>query len=352
MISIKFKKIIMPIITDVNFAKEILNRIIKEKRSLPCFCTESIYTTEAIFTGAQEFKRKQQISYNLPVIIAFTASYEDRQQLKNYTGLSDFKEGLQAVLTDIKRLSRPDGPFGDLDIIIHLDHAQPGQDDWIIEENPDLISSVMWDCSHYSMQENISMMKEFVSKYKSSFIIEGAVDEIYNYSPDGENLGVKDKITDPEAAENYYNETGCDLIVANLGTEHRRTEGTVEYHGEVARKIKNRIGSKLVLHGTSSLKEEELKKLRHDGFTKVNLWGNLESRPGKKLAEDIVRNLEHMLSGDKIEQLINEGYLHPEMKQKTYKPSIKFLTEKYRRDEVYLPDAVSTIIKIYEVLYK
>ena len=342
----------MPIIKDGNRAREILHRLVKEKRSLPCFCTESIYTTEAIFKGAKEFKEKNKITGNLPLIIAFTASYADRQQLKNYTGLSDFREGLIAVLADIERFSRPDGPYSDLDIIIHLDHAQPGQDDWIIEENQDIISSVMWDCSHYSMQENIAMMKDFVSKYKSSFIIEGAVDEIYNYSPDGENLGVIDNITNPEVAENYYNETGCDLIVANIGTEHRRTEGTVEYHGEIARKIKDRIGNKLVLHGTSSLKEEELKNLRHDGIVKVNLWGNLESKPGKKLAENIVRNLEHMLSKETIEQLISEGYLHPEMKNKTFKPSIQYLTEKYRRDEVYLPDVVSTIFKFYDVLYK
>ena len=342
----------MPIIKEGNKARAILLDLIDKKKALPCFCTESVYTTEAIFKGAKDFKVKEGISENLPLIIAFTASYEDRQQLKNYTGLSDFREGLLAVLADIDRLSRSDGPYNDLDIIIHLDHAQPGQDDWILAENTEMISSVMWDCSHYSMQENIGMMQDFVKKYKESFIIEGAVDEIYNYSPDGENLGVIDNITEPATAESYFKETGCDLIVANLGTEHRRTEGTVEYHGDVARKIKDRIGSRLVLHGTSSLKEEELKNLRHDGIVKVNLWGNLESKPGKKMAETIVRNLEHMLSSETIEQLIDEGYLHPDMKNKAFKPSIQFLTEKYRRDEVYLPDAVATIMKFYDVLYK
>lgn len=341
----------MPIINDGNKAREILNKLISEKRSLPCFCTESVYTTEAIFKGAKQFKEKAGIKNNIPLIIAFTASYEDRQQLKNYTGLSDFREGIIAVLSDIKRLSRENGPYADLDIMIHLDHAQPGKDNWIIEEYGDLISSVMWDCSHYSMEDNIQMMKDFVAKYQSSFIIEGAVDEIYNYSPDGQNLGVIDNITEPEVAEKYFKETGCDLIVANLGTEHRRTEGTVEYHGDVAKKISSKVGSRLVLHGTSSLDEHELKNLPLDGIVKVNLWGNLESRPGKKMAETIVRNLEHMLSDTQIETLIDEGYLNEKMKEKTYKPSIQYLTEKYRRDEIYLPDAVSTIMKFYTVLY-
>jgi fructose/tagatose bisphosphate aldolase len=342
----------MPIIKDGNEARRIINSLMDEGRSLPCFCTESVYTTEAIFRGTKTFKDRAGIPGNMPMIIAFTASYEDRQQLKNYTGLSDFREGMLAVMSDIERLARPGGPYSDLDVIVHLDHAQPGKDDWIIEEFGDTLSSVMWDCSHYSMNDNIAMMKEFIRKFQSLFVIEGAVDEIYNYSADGTNLGVIDNITDAETAEHYFRETGCDLIVANLGTEHRRTEGTVEYHGDEARAISSRIGSRLVLHGTSSLNEDELKNLRNDGITKVNLWGNLESKPGKSMAEAIIRNLHHILSEETVMALIEEGYLNDRMRDRTYKPSIAYLTEKYRRDEIYLPVAEATIMKFYSVLYE
>src|SRR5690554_187978 len=123
----------MPIISNGKNAREIINRLISSGQSIPCFCTESVYTTEAIFKGAKSFKLQNNISRNLPIIIAFTASYADRQQLKNYTGLGDFREGLLAVKSDIERLSRPNGPYQDLDVIVHLDHAQPGKDDWIIE---------------------------------------------------------------------------------------------------------------------------------------------------------------------------------------------------------------------------
>ena len=118
----------MPIITNGEQAREILNGIMEQGSALPCFCTESVYTTEAIFSGARSYKEQHNIENNLPLIISFTASYEDRQQLKNYTGLQDFREGIIAVKSDIERLSRKDGPYPDLDIIIHLDHAQPGED--------------------------------------------------------------------------------------------------------------------------------------------------------------------------------------------------------------------------------
>ena len=341
----------MPVIKSGEQAREILNRLIEDNRSLPCFCTESVYTTEAIFRGAKNFKQKAGIKGNLPLIIAFTASYEDRQQLKNYTGLADFREGMLAVKSDIERLSRSSGPYADLDVIVHLDHAQPGTDDWIIQEYSGFISSVMWDCSHFSLIDNIRMMKDFVAAHKQDFIVEGAVDEIYNYNANGENLGVIDNITSPKVAEKYYRETGCDLIVANLGTEHRRTEGSVEYHGEVARQINDRIGRRMVLHGTSSIKEEEIHNLPNDGIVKVNLWGNLEARPGKKLAETLIRNLEHQLSKDRVKTLTDEAYLNEKMLDKNYKPSIHFLTEKYRRDEIYLPEVSGIIEFFYENLF-
>lgn len=341
----------MPIITSGEHAREILNGIIEQGTGLPCFCTESVYTTEAIFNGASTFKKKHEIEGNLPLIIAFTASYEDRQQLKNYTGLKDFREGMIAVQSDIERLARKDGPYPDLDVIVHLDHAQPGEDDWIIEEYGEWIASVMWDCSKYSMKDNIRMVHDFVSKYRGKFIVEGAVDEIYNYNANNEPLEVIDRITDPETAERYYHETGVDLIVANLGTEHRRTEGTVAYHGQEARKISDRVGRRLVLHGTSSLKAEDIKNLAADGIVKVNLWGNLESIPGKTLVMTLIRELKHQLSKNHVEDLVSAGYLDKSMLSREYKPSIQYLTEKYRRDEVYLPEAIWIIQYFYEQLF-
>jgi len=341
----------MPIIKDGEHAREILNGIIEGGKSIPCFCTESVYTTEAIFRGSQAYKRDRNIEKNMPVIIAFTASYEDRQQLRNYTGLSDFREGLIAVRSDIERLSRKDGPYHDLDIIVHLDHAQPGEDDWIVDEYGDFISSVMWDCSKYSINDNMAMVRDFVLKNGSKFLVEGAVDEIYNYSADNDPGEVIDEITDPVVAEKYYHETGVDMVVANLGTEHRRTEGTVTYHGREARMISDRIGRRLVLHGTSSLKEGELENLPGDGIVKVNLWGNLESLPGKALVNQLIRELEHQLSEEQVRELVSLGYLNEKMMEKTYKPSIQYLTEKYRRDEIYLPEASRIIQYFYEQLF-
>ena len=69
--------------------------------------------------------------------------------------------------------------------------------------------------------------------------MEGACDEIVDATGND-----KSELTTPEKAEEYFNETGVDLIVANLGTEHRASAKDLKYYGDYAKKIKEKIGTK------------------------------------------------------------------------------------------------------------
>ncbi len=342
----------MPIIRNGERAREIIEKVKKSGNSLPCFCTENIITTEAIFKGVKKYKEARNIMGKLPLIIAFTASYKQRQQLKNYSGLSDFKEGLLAVRDDIERIARVKGQFDDIDVIVHLDHAQPGDDDWIFKENKDFISSVMYDCSYYSLHENIKMVKDFVKRYKRDFVIEGCVDEINNYGESDGKSGVKENLTQADNVEIYFKETGADLVVVNLGTEHRRTESALkEYRRDIAQKIRNKIGRQLVLHGASSLSDTELKNIPGDGIVKVNIWTILEVDASRIMAINIIKNIDKILTKKSIEKLVDEGFLDKKVLNKEMKPSLNFLTEKYRRDDIYIPVATDQVRNYYENFY-
>ena len=52
-----------------------------------------------------------------------------------------------------------------------------------------------------------------------------------------------------------------------------------------------------------------------------------------------------------VEELVSAGYLDKSMLSGTYKPSIHYLTEKYLRDEIYLPEATRIIRYFYEQLF-
>ncbi len=72
---------------------------------------------------------------------------------------------------------------------------------------------------------------------------------------------------------------------------------------------------------------------------------------GKALVKQLISELEHQLPEEQVRELVSSGYLNEKMMEKTYKPSIQYLTEKYRRDDIYLPEATRIIQYFYEELF-
>jgi fructose-bisphosphate aldolase class II len=307
------------LVTDVNEARGLYREAGRCGFSIPALCAENTQTIEAILRAADESGREYGIG-NVPIVIAFTAHYHARQQLSLYTALGDIEEGFLAIKDDILRLTRKGGPYDSLKVMVHLDHAHPEHDRSIIERGVGFFSSVMYDASHLPLAENARLTAAFTREFKGRFVIEGAVDEIFE---SGET--VEDGLTKAEDAERYVKETGVDLIVCNLGTEHRASAADRKYRGDRAREISGRVGKMLVLHGTSSLNSGEMKTLADDGVIKVNIWTRLEETGGRAVARDIV---------DHADQLLSE------------RPPLALFTESHRRYDVWMP-AVVKLLKDY-----
>ena len=309
----------MSLITNVEEVRSIYQEAALRNLSLPTFCAENIQTIEAILQATDEFGEEYQLKH-VPIVIAFTGHYHGRQQLANYTSLRNIEEGYLAIKSDILRLTRKDGPYNGLRVMVHLDHAHPVKDRSIIEDGIGFFASVMYDCSHLALAANAKLTAAFVRQFRDKLLIEGAVDEILE-----SGQTVKSELTRAEDAERYVHETGVDLIVCNLGTEHRATMADRKYNGQRAREISKKVGKILVLHGTSSLSNKEIGSLANDGVVKVNIWTRLEETGGQALARDVADHMKELLSP---------------------KPPLDLLTESHRRNEVWMP-AVVKLIKNY-----
>ena len=77
----------------------------------------------------------------------------------------------------------------------------------------------------------------------------------------------------------------------------------------------------------------------------------LKSDPGKKLAMNTLRELKNILSAEQASEMVSQGLLSPAILKNEFHPSIHFLTEKYRRDEVYLPETTGIVERFYKILY-
>lgn len=330
----------MSIVTSIEKSLEVYEVCAKKKAAVPCFCTENLATTHAAFAAAEEIGREYDIT-NVPVILSFTARYPERQQLINYTPFSDPVEGFLAVRDDALRLARRGGKFENVMVFAHLDHGQPDADTDLFEIGKGFVSSVMYDCSAFPLEENMARTKKFKEEHREHYLIEAIVDEI---AMSGSEALV---LTDPANAKAYLEETGADLIVPNVGTEHQSTYIQAKYHADRARAIRDAIGPKMVLHGSSSLSKEDVKGVGGDGIVKLNIWTTFERTAGQLLAKDTIENLSGILTQEDIDALIEEGKLGEAFRgMPAARPSLKFLTDVHRRNEIFFP-TVKEMMKEY-----
>lgn len=309
---------------------------------LPCFCTENLTTTEAILAAVSDYGDGRGLS-DLPIIIAITTQYSHRTQTAYYTHTRQWDIGLKLFLADLQVLAGPRTPFSDLRVMIHLDHVQFDDDRELLTWDMGQFSSIMFDASKVSFEENIRLTRQFVSEQGMNIVVEGACDEIVDAT--GED---KSDLTTAEHAKRFCSETGVDLIVANLGTEHRASAKDLNYHGDFARQIKDVIGSRIVLHGASSVPGNQIANLFGDGVCKVNLWTALERDSSPALLRDMVENAGKVAGNTAAEQLKKTELLGAASKTDE-KASIDYFTTAYRQNIIF--EEMKKIVSYYLKLW-
>lgn len=315
----------MPIITGRKNVLAIYEEAAKRGWVIPCLCSENLTTTEAILTAASEFATEKGYD-RIPVTVAITNQYDHRSQSVFYTHTRRWDIGLKLFRASIDILAEA---FPNVDILIHLDHTQHDTDADLLESDLSMYSSVMYDASALPMEENIRKTREYVQLKGDELLIEGACDEIVDATGEA-----RCEITDADKCERYMKETGVDIVVANLGTEHRASGQDLHYYYDAARAIQAKIGPRICLHGTSSVSNDQIGKLFNDGICKVNIWTALERDSSPALAEWIVKNFSKCAGPATEQKLINEGYLTESCKTGE-RSSLKHFTTAARQEIIF-----------------
>ncbi|MEI8200837.1 MAG: class II fructose-bisphosphate aldolase [Eubacteriales bacterium] len=318
----------MAIVTDRNKVLDIYKEAERNRWVLPCFCSENLTTTEAILAAAKEYGEEIGIN-DLPIIVAITNQYDHRTQSVYYTHTRQWDIGLKLFMADLKVLTDKGSPYENLRVMIHLDHTQFDDDKELLSWDMNQFSSIMFDASKISFAENIRLTRQFVLEQGDKIVIEGACDEIVDATGTD-----KSDLTTAEKAEEYLKGTGVDLIVANLGTEHRATGKDLQYHGDFARQIKEKIGIRIVLHGASSVTSNQIEHLIDDGVCKVNIWTALERDASPVLFADMVKNAAKVAGSAVVDTLKEDGLLGPNCRTGE-KSSIQFFTTEYRQGIIF-----------------
>jgi fructose-bisphosphate aldolase class II len=252
--------------------KEVLE---KAKKEHYCVCAFNVYNYETVSSVL-----KAAAELNSPVIIAFGERY-----IKYIP--------IDLISLIVKNLSQRYS----IPITLHLDHAC--NLDIIEQAIKEGFTSVMYDGSKLSLEENIKITKNVVNIAHSKKV---SVEAELGYVIKAEEDKMEYHFTDPDEAKIFVSETGIDALAIAIGNIHglRAYEGKVKLDLMLLDKIRKSCNVPLVLHGGSGIPYEELKKAVNLGVCKLNINTELS----KAAVDEIRRTLQYANDSLRMENLM------------------------------------------------
>jgi len=157
--------------------------------------------------------------------------------------------------------------FPDAVFAVHLDH---GDEETCYDcINSGFYSSVMIDASHESFEKNAEITKRVVdAAHAKGIVVEAELGQLGGVE---EHVKVSEsdaKLTDPDQAKEFVRLSQCDSLACAIGTSH----GAFKFSGgqgirlDVLEDIQQRLpGFPLVMHGSSSVPQEEVARINKAG---------------------------------------------------------------------------------------
>jgi fructose-bisphosphate aldolase class II len=158
------------------------------------------------------------------------------------------------------------------DLSVHLDHVT----------DPELArqgvlagaSSVMVDASALPYDQNVAATAELAAWcHERDVFVEAELGEV----------GGKDGVhapgarTDPEEALAFVQDAGVDALAVAVGSSHAMVERTTVLDKELIAALRAKLPVPLVLHGSSGVPDEEIRRAIAAGMTKINISTHLVS---------------------------------------------------------------------------
>ncbi len=133
-------------------------------------------------------------------------------------------------------------------------------------------TSVMFDGSHLPLDENIAKTNEIIKVAHACDISVEA--ELGRLGGIEDNISVDEKdarLTSPDEAVKFVNETGIDYLAIAIGTAHGKYKGEPKLDFDRLQTIKKLVNIPIVLHGASGVPEESIIKATKLGVNKINI---------------------------------------------------------------------------------
>lgn len=194
---------------------------------------------------------------NAPVIM------QASQGALNYAGLR--------YITEMVRIA---AESSHVPVALHLDH---GTDfDQVVKCIRSGFTSVMYDGSKLPLEENIAMTRKVLDMARPIGVsVEAELGKIGG-TEDHVHVSKKEAMyTDPEEAKYFVEQTGIESLAVAIGTAHGQYKGEPKLDFERLARIKELTKIPIVLHGSSGVPDDSIRKAIELGVRKVNIDTNI-----------------------------------------------------------------------------
>lgn len=214
---------------------------------------------------------------------------------------------------------------------LHQDHVpvidEEGKEvDWklLVTEAVDLgYDSVMIDGSRLSLEENISISKEVVGiAHPSGVLVEAELGAVMGHEsgpmpPYDEIFASGKGFTSPEDAAYMVQSTGIDWLSVAIGNIHGAITGVAKDQKKVQarlniehlKKLVQKTGIPLVLHGGSGVQKEYVLQAIQNGITKINVGTEIRQTYEKAMKESGNNvNVAQKALKEKTKEILNKYY--------------------------------------------
>lgn len=260
-------------------AKEMLEKARAGKYAVGQFNINNLEWTKSILLTAQEL--------NSPVILGVSEGAG-----KYMTGFKTVAAMVSAMIDELN-ITVP--------VALHLDHGTYEGCYKCIKAG---FSSIMFDGSHYPIEENIEKTKELVKiAHAMGLSLEAEVGSI-----GGEEDGVvgMGECADPKECKAIA-DLGIDFLAAGIGNIHGKYPANWQgLNFEVLENVKKEVGDMpLVLHGCTGMKDEIVKDAIKLGVAKINFGTEIRYKYVQHY-EEALKELNHQGHSWKLSQFANE----------------------------------------------
>lgn len=198
---------------------------------------------------------------------------------------------------------------------VHLDHGDEETCYDCIKSG--FYSSVMIDASHMDFEKNIATTRRVVdAAHAKGIVVEAELGQLGGVE---EHVSVSEadaKLTNPDQAREFVERSGCDSLAVAIGTSHGayKFSGTQGLRLDVLAEIQKRLlGFPLVMHGSSSVPQDEVERINAAGGQLKGAKG-VDANQFKRAAELGVTKVNIDTDGRLVWTRVHREYFkeHPE----------------------------------------